>query len=63
MGCKLTKWQMNVKLFETIDKVKKIKFVAVKDLNITCTLLSLVDNIYFRPKYAVSLTDTFSLME
>lgn len=54
---------MNVKLFETIDKVKKIKFVAVKDLNITCTLLSLVDNIYFRPKYAVSLTDTFSLME
>jgi hypothetical protein len=38
-----------------------MKFVAVKDLNITCTLLSLVDNIYFRPNYAVSLTDIFSL--
>ena len=37
-------------------------FVAVKDLNITCILLSLVDNICFSPKYAVSLTDIFSLI-
>ena len=40
-----------------------MKFIAVKDLNITRTLLSLIDNICFRPKYVVSLTDIFSLTE